>query len=456
MKRNICILLVACLVKISYGFAQRPTIDSLKQLLNSAEQDSTRSLLLGQLSHEYNHTNVDTALMLGEEGLTLAKKINFVKGEAECLRQIGFSFSEMGYEGKGLQLMLDALKMAESIHDQNIIIRTLLGIGVTYGRQQDYARALQYRLLAKDLASTIHNERLLMTVYLDLGADYEHLKRFDSAVYYSDQAFALGTKLGNKYTIGSALESLGDIYSKINKDSMAMNNYRVSIPFCIESGDNDDFCGSTIGMAYIFRKHGQQDSSLDYARLSYSTARKAGFVDEQLGACRFLADYYKEHRMHDSAFIYLSKAVVFKDSLFSLEKTREMQRLTTEEAMRQQDMATQKTKAEEDRVRGLQLLAIGVFIPIFFVGVLLLSKTKVRPRVVEFLGIVSLLLLFEFITDLIFPYISLLANENPIWEMLVLVILASLLEPLNFKLEHWVKDHLVRKPLEQGSSVPEG
>jgi len=61
--------------------------------------------------------------------------------------------------------------------------------------------------------------------------------------------------------------------------------------------------------------------------------------------------------------------------------------------------------------------------------------------------ILSLLLFFEFITNLIYPYVSQLTNENPIWEMLFLVILAALLEPLNFKLEHWVKGHLVHKPV---------
>ncbi len=31
--------------------------------------------------------------------------------------------------------------------------------------------------------------------------------------------------------------------------------------------------------------------------------------------------------------------------------------------------------------------------------------------------------------------------------MLFLVTLAALLEPLNFRLEHWVKGHLVHKPI---------
>ena len=96
-------------------------------------------------------------------------------------------------------------------------------------------------------------------------------------------------------------------------------------------------------------------------------------------------------------------------------------------------------------MRNLQLIAIGIFIPVFFLFVLFLARIKVRARVVEFLGILSLLLFFEFITDLIYPYVSQLTNENPIWEMLFLVILAGMLEPLNFRLEHWVKGHLVHK-----------
>ncbi len=98
MRKKICILLLACIVKLNYGYTQSHTIDSLKQLLNSAKQDTTRSLLFGQLSHEYTMTNADTALMLAQEGLTLAKEINFIRGEAECLRQMGFSYSTMGNE----------------------------------------------------------------------------------------------------------------------------------------------------------------------------------------------------------------------------------------------------------------------------------------------------------------------------------------------------------------------
>jgi tetratricopeptide (TPR) repeat protein len=442
MTRAYCLFFVGLLFIANRGYSQSHTIDSLKQLLLSAKQDSTRSLLLAELSGEYELFNVDTAMLLAEDGLNLAKKINFVAGEARCLSILAFMNSAAGDDAKALQLSLEALKMDESIQDQKNIVRTFLSIGTIYSGQKDFPKALQYRLLGKDLAAGIHDEHLLMISYLDVGADFENLNRLDSAEYYSEQAYSIGLKFGNKMTVGSALESLGDIYSKANEDSKALNYYRMSIPFCIEGLDNDDFCGSTIGIARILKRRGLRDSSLYFAKISYSKAHQSGFMGDQLLACSFIVDFYKDHHMLDSAFTYLSEVVVIKDSLFNEEKTRKMQTLTAEETMRQQEIATQKLKAGQERVKNLQLLGIGIFIPIFFVGVLILSRTKVKPRVVEFLGIISLLLVFEFLTDLIFPYLDNWTNESPVWEMLILVIIAALLEPINNKMEHWVKNRI--------------
>jgi hypothetical protein len=49
MKKHTCVFLLICLVQINYLYAQTRTIDSLKHLLQTEKQDSTRSILF-QLS----------------------------------------------------------------------------------------------------------------------------------------------------------------------------------------------------------------------------------------------------------------------------------------------------------------------------------------------------------------------------------------------------------------------
>ncbi len=461
MKKNICIFLFICLVQISCIYAQTRTIDSLVHLLQTEKQDSTRCLALEQLGLQYQGSKPDSALIFAQHGLLLARKINYLKGEVKCLSRIGAIYSITGNGAKGLELMLQSLKMSEHFNDQETRGNILRLIGDAYSDLGDLRKSLEYTLRSREIFSAMHLDLQLPVCLIDIGDSYEKLNQLDSAEIFTEEGYELAVKKNYTDLIGIALNNLGNIHSKKREPAIAMDYYRRSIPYQELSNEENGICETTLGMARLFRQQGQDDSCLYYAGISYANTKKNGFTGYLLKASNFLADYYKQHHKVDSAYLYLSAVIEAKDSMFSQEKIRAIQNLGFEESMRQQEIAAEKRKAEENHVRNLQLLAIGVFIPIFFIGVLLLSQTKVKPRVVEFLGILSLLLFFEFITDLIYPYVSELTNESPIWEMLFFVILAALLEPLNFKLEHWIKGHLVHKPVHvpvplMGESISNG
>jgi hypothetical protein len=81
-----------------------------------------------------------------------------------------------------------------------------------------------------------------------------------------------------------------------------------------------------------------------------------------------------------------------------------------------------KRKELEAAKKNLQLAGIAVFIPTFFLFILFLSKRKTKPGIIEFLGIIAFLLVFEFITLFIHPYIAEWTNEAPVLMMLILVV----------------------------------
>lgn len=446
MRRYTCVFLLICFVQINCIHAQTRTIDSLKRLLQTEKQDSTRSILFQWLSYEYDYTKPDSAMLLARQGLELAKKIDFDRGEIIGLGSMGNLYSVMGDDAKALEILLQALKKSEDSKEKNSA-RVLAFISSVYDKQGDMKKSLEYSFKEMEAATAVHNEYHVMYSLIAIGYGYAELNQLDSAMFFAKKGYSLVIRSGFGELIGTALDNLGTIYSKKKEYPLALEKYRLSLPYMVQTNGESDISPTYLSMAKIFGYQHLEDSSLYYAKLSYTTAQKNKLAGELLDASTFLADYYKQHRLVDSAYYYLSAVVAAKDSIFSQEKIRKIQTLSFNETVRQQEIAAQKKQAEENHVRNLQLLAIGVFIPMFFIGVLLLSRTKVKPRVVEFLGILSLLLFFEFITDLIYPFISNLTNENPIWEMLFLVSLASLLEPLNFKLEHWVKGHLVHKPI---------
>jgi hypothetical protein len=77
---------------------------------------------------------------------------------------------------------------------------------------------------------------------------------------------------------------------------------------------------------------------------------------------------------------------------------------------------------------------------------LLLSRNIiVSHRIVGFLGILVLLIAFEFINLLLHPLLQRLTNDSPVLMLLSLVAIAAIIVPFHHRLEKWATNRLVEK-----------
>ncbi|MGZ3764621.1 MAG: hypothetical protein ACXVA2_08140, partial [Mucilaginibacter sp.] len=166
-----------------------------------------------------------------------------------------------------------------------------------------------------------------------------------------------------------------------------------------------------------------------------------------------LNQIYQGKNEHLELF-YLKIANAAKDSMFNAEIIKQVQRLSFNEAARQQEIIEEKHREDEDRVINLQLIGIAIFIPIFFLFLLFLSKRRVHRKVIEFMGVLSLLLVFEFITLFIHPFVQHISNHLPVLELAILVGLAAILVPLHHRLTHWMHEKLVHAHQKAKGAAP--
>jgi hypothetical protein len=120
--------------------------------------------------------------------------------------------------------------------------------------------------------------------------------------------------------------------------------------------------------------------------------------------------------------------------------------ISSNEQLRQSELAEQKSREQEARLEQLQILAICIFIPAFFMLTIAVSRVRIRRDIVRFMGVVSLLLLYEFLILLLHPPIGELTHHNKVLELLILVVIGAGLVPLHHKLEHHLIERLT-KPL---------
>ena len=163
-------------------------------------------------------------------------------------------------------------------------------------------------------------------------------------------------------------------------------------------------------------------------------------------AYEYLYKHFDETGKHDSVSKYFRLAIITKDSLYSMEKTRSTEALNFREQLRQQEVETEKQKAEVERRQNIQyaLIALGIIILISLY--LLLSRSFItNTNLIKFFGVIALLIVFEFLNLLLHPFLERVHHHSPILMLLALVAIAAMLVPLHHKLEHWATTKLVEK-----------
>lgn len=447
-KKQPSLVFLLFLLSVNTFLHAQDAIDSMKAEAEKVKTDSTKSTILAYLALEYRNRNADSSIFYATLGLDLAKKSQFIKGELMNGYILGESHRIKGNYAKALDLALTVLKKSDATEHKDMQFNLYNLIATIYGSMSDNEKYSFY--LHKMLVLTKENkgisEESLNVLYTNLGDVFEKLNVLDSARYYTHLAYDISVKLNDIQGIGLTLNNLGNIHLKLKQPEVAFANYKMSLPYVSDIDEAVTFCEATIGMAKIFEMKNQRDSSLYYANKSFQTAKRTGYSQYILNASEFLANYYRKIKNIDSSYKYLSEVNIAKDSIFGQEKLKQIQVLEFQETMRQHEIEEAKIQDEQERKNNIQYAIIAITIITIVVIFLLLSNNLiVSDRVIKFLGVMSLLLIFEFINLLIHPFISEITHHSPIAMMIILVCIAAMIIPIHHYLEFRLIDKLLEK-----------
>ena len=170
-------------------------IDSLTKALQKAHADTTRAILLRQLSAEYKSFNPDTSLELSQRSLLLARRSHFSTGESDALNEMASSYRAMGNYPKALEYYLMHLKLMEQESDTLGLARVHMNISNVYQEEGDHIKALTYALISNKIIEANKFEALRFYSYLNLGDIYDKLKDVKSALTYTHKAFFIANTI---------------------------------------------------------------------------------------------------------------------------------------------------------------------------------------------------------------------------------------------------------------------
>jgi hypothetical protein len=291
-----------------------------------------------------------------------------------------------------------------------------------------------------------------------LANTYVNLKKPDSALKYIQIAFRENINIGRlnikdpsqagnaSLITGIIYRIFGRVYEMLNEPELVNYYYKKAIRF--SDSLNIQQTGATTAIyygRYLFKQKKFVEAK-DYGTKSFNMARKDHFKEEIIDASGLLYDLYTQRNNRDSAFYYVAINHLYRDSLAAEQRANQVQGLIINQQLKE---AEQQAKAERDagqRSRNIEYAIIALALVIFAMLFLLVSRSIiVNTRVIEVVGVIGLLILFEFINLVIHPYLAEFTNDSPLLMLLILVAIAAIIVPLHHRLEHWVTHKLVEK-----------
>lgn len=408
--------------------------DSLLRVFPSVKGDFERVRLIYKI---LDNPDPQKGLHYHQALLNITRQQKDNTGEAAVTGLIGFAEILAGNSTTGMELLYKALHMAEQTRSKQVMGMVYSGLGILHfddppKQKQYFERALAESTAAKDY--------LFVCFALNNLSDHYYFQRkLDSALYYNQRSIEIATTHNIKEVLPISFKIAGDNNYKLGRKQLALEYYRTALaePSIVNNIDLDDKGSIYGGLADYYTGEGHADSALYYARLQYETLKNLPFV-YQMNPSYYLWKAY-EKKNSDSALKYAVRYFTMRDSMFSAGKMQQIQTMAILEEDRQQNL-------EEQRNHSLQYAAIAMGLASLLIAFLVFSHTIIaNPKLIRLLGVVTLLIVFEFLNLLLHPYLGKLTHHSPVLMLLIMVGVAAILVPIHHKLEHWITQKLVEK-----------
>ncbi len=231
--RTICLLLL-CFISTQVS-AQ---VDSLLNIINSEESDTTKIDAFNAISSSYLGSNPDTSIYYASQASDLSKQTKDYIRLGTSLKNVGLGYYYKADFVRVLEYWEESLKAFEDANDPKGVSNLLSNIGAVYYSTGDNTKAIDYYLRSLRIAEEAGEDFRVATVLQNIGAVYESTKEFDKAESYLIQALEICKVLEYDKGIGTSALNLGDIYMQMEEYDVAENYLNMATEYFTKTNDN--------------------------------------------------------------------------------------------------------------------------------------------------------------------------------------------------------------------------
>jgi tetratricopeptide (TPR) repeat protein len=321
----------------------------LNKLKNYPQDDSLRVNLLNQLAYEFYLSSPEQSLDYAYEAIALSKQLNYPRGEAQGLRQVGLVAWAQSNYSSALKNFVNGLKIAERLNDEQTMADITGNIGLVYHGLENYSEALMYHERSLKMQRKLRNEVRESVALNNIGDVSRSLKKYDDAVEYYTLAIKLREKDGNLNGVATNLRNIGNVMEARGLFFQALDYYFRSLHISDSLPDKRGMSQCRQSIASVYFKMKKYQEAQEYAKAGLEVAKQAKYRAFIRDAYLLLSQITEARGNNTEAFNFFKLYSQYKDSVVNLQVGSEI-------ASYRLDYETEKKQVEIDLLKKEALL----------------------------------------------------------------------------------------------------
>lgn len=312
--------------------------------------------------------------------------------QADLLNLAGVVYDLQGRYDEAIKRYHEALAIWEEQESLEGQSRAYLNIGNIYSFQKEYYRAIDHYEKSLEISQAIQDTINIVYLYSNIGMIWgKHLDSLDLAMNYYQRSLYWAKQHDDEGVTATPLYGITHIQIERGQldDALANANYLLDLAKR-QQYTNDELYAWQL-LARVRWAHQEQKAAIRAATEAYNLAIASQAPREIIMSGELLAKYYSDLGEFEKAFKYQAVQIAYKDSIYSVEKSKiisnlERTRDDTRIKMLEKDNALKKAQiSEREAVIDRQMvysIATSVVALLLLSGLLFLYKTnKQRKKV---------------------------------------------------------------------------
>jgi serine phosphatase RsbU (regulator of sigma subunit)/tetratricopeptide (TPR) repeat protein len=299
--------------------------DSLHKKLNSNQkEDTSRVKILLELADHFFDLADDSCLYYLDKVEDLSNKIDFKKGVAQTYTLKGEFYNAKGDYQLALKNFHKSYNYSEEMKDRRGMCNLMNSMGNTHIGMLDYKKALESYKSSYSIAVKDSINYMIGIASIGIGNVYIEQKKSESALEYFEKAKDVFKEENAIYPLSISYSLIGSTLFELGKTDEGFVYFDKALENLKAIDNQYGIAGTYELISSSYEKIGNYLKAVEYAKKAYKIFKEREAYDNVQKISLSIASIYKRIGRIDNAYTYLEFHTRYKDSVYSIDKNRQI------------------------------------------------------------------------------------------------------------------------------------